>query len=98
MLNSKNPVVEHHEVDMTGLNRQRRRRGRPEFLPYKKTRLAMSRSQYRIAGARGVDRETARQHLVRGHFKIRKSGVYWWSPFLRGDASRAVKRQGYEVV
>jgi hypothetical protein len=99
MLNSKNPVVEHHEVDMTGLNRQRVKRGRPEFLSYKKTRLTMSRSQYRIAGARGVDRETARQHLVRGHFKIRKSGVYWWAPFLRGDPLRGtIKRQEYEVI
>lgn len=23
-------------------------------------------------------------HLVRGHFKRRQSGVYWWSPFIRG--------------
>jgi hypothetical protein len=99
MLNSKNPVVEHHEVDMTGLNRQRVKRGRPEFLPYKKTRLVMSRSQQRMADARGVNREAARQHLVRGHFKIRKTGVYWWAPFLRGDARHGtIKRHEYEVV
>lgn len=23
-------------------------------------------------------------HLVRGHFKRRRSGVYWWNPFIRG--------------
>jgi hypothetical protein len=99
MLNSKNPVIEHEAADLTKLNRARVRRGRPEFLTYKKTRLVMSRSQQRIADARGVDRETARQHLVRGHFKIRRTGVYWWAPFLRGDPTRGpIKRDTYEVV
>jgi hypothetical protein len=30
-----------------------------------------------------------RRHLVRGHFKVGKSGVYWWRPFLRGSYSWA---------
>ena len=33
-----------------------------------------------------------------GHFKIRKHGVYWWSPFLRGDPRRPMRRERYEVV
>jgi hypothetical protein len=99
MLNSKNPVVEHEPVNLTKLNKARARRGKPKFLEYSKTRLTMSRSQKRRADAQGVDRETARQHLVMGHFKIRKSGVYWWSSFLRGDARKGtIKRQQYDVV
>ena len=105
MLNSRNPVIEHTPVDLTRLNKSRRKSGKPEFLPYAKTRLSMSRSQGRIADARGISREAARQHLVRGHFKIRvsrktgESGVYWWAPFLRGDARKgAVTRSTYEIV
>jgi hypothetical protein len=99
MLNSKNPCLEHELVDMTRLNKSRRKLGRAEFLPYSRTRLAMSRSQARIAAARGSDRETARAHLVRGHFKIRRTGVFWWSPFLRGDTSKGeLKRQEYDAV
>jgi hypothetical protein len=99
MLNSRNPVVEHTPIDLTKLNKARRKSGKAEFLPYAKTRLTMSRSQQRIARAHGLDRETARQHLVRGHFKIRKTGVYWWAPFLRGDARKGeVPRQEYDVV
>lgn len=99
MLNSKTPCVEHEAADLSRLNKARRKSGKPEFLPYTKTRLAMSRSQARIAQARGLSREAARQHMVRGHFKIRRSGVYWWSSFLRGDASRGtVERQEYDVV
>jgi hypothetical protein len=98
MLNSKNPVVEHEPADLTKLNKARRKSGKIEFLPYTKTRLTMSRSQGRIADARGISREVARQHLVRGHFKIRRTGVYWWSPFIRGDLSRGgVERSSYEV-
>jgi hypothetical protein len=102
MLNTKNPCVEHEAVDLTRLNKARRKNGRSQFLPYRRTRLALSRSQARIAAARGIDRESARQHLVRGHFKIRKTktgtGVFWWSSFLRGDASKgAIKREEYEI-
>jgi hypothetical protein len=99
MLNSRNPVVEHEPVDMTKLNRARRRSGKPEFLTYSTTRLTLSRSQGRIADAHGITREAARAHLVRGHFKIRRTGVYWWSPFLRGVAKDGeVERQAYEVA
>jgi len=99
MLNSKNPVVEHAQVDLTKLNKARRKSGKAPFLGYAKTRLKMSRVQANIARANGIDRETARQHLVRGHFKIRATGVFWWSPFLRGDARKGeVKRQEYQAV
>jgi hypothetical protein len=99
MLNTKNPCVEHEVVDITRLNKSRRKLGRTEFLPYRRTRLALSRSQARYAAAHGIDREAARAHLVRGHFKIRRTGVFWWSPFLRGDTTKgAAQREEYEIV
>jgi hypothetical protein len=38
-----------------------------------------------------------RAHFVRGHFKARKSGVFWWSPHARGDLSRGMVAKDYEV-
>ena len=35
-------------------------------------------------------------HYVRGHFKQRKSGVYWWSSFVRGSGEPR-KRDAYLV-
>lgn len=35
-------------------------------------------------------------HYVRGHFKQRRSGVYWWSPFVRGTGELR-KRDAYIV-
>ena len=87
MLNSRN-AVDREPADLGKLNRARRRRGRVEFLPHTVTRLHLSHARMRNAEASGMTREAMRQHIVRGHFKIRKTGVYWWTPFLRGDAAR----------
>lgn len=35
-------------------------------------------------------------HYVRGHFKQRKHGVYWWNPFVRGKGELK-KREAYVV-
>lgn len=35
-------------------------------------------------------------HYVRGHFKQRRSGVYWWNPFVRGTGEPR-SRTGYFV-
>ena len=35
-------------------------------------------------------------HYVRGHFKQRKRGVYWWNPFVRGTGEPRI-RTSYEV-
>jgi hypothetical protein len=31
-------------------------------------------------------------HYVRGHFKVRKSGVYWWNAFIRGSGTPRQRR------
>ncbi len=35
-------------------------------------------------------------HYVRGHFKQRKSGIYWWNSFVRGNGEPR-KREAYLV-
>jgi hypothetical protein len=58
----------------------------------------------RIAGWTGKtadprEHESAiRAHFVRGHFKVRKSGVYWWSPFVRGNRDLGTVHKTYEVA
>lgn len=36
-------------------------------------------------------------HYVRGHFKARKSGVYWWNSFIRGSGTPK-RRDAYRVT
>ena len=103
MLNSRN-CIDREPVDYSRLNKARHKRGKRPLLNYTKTKIVLSRSQARTAHARGIEREAARQHLVRGHFKIRinkrtgQGGVFWWTSFLRGDPSKSLPRKQYEVV
>jgi hypothetical protein len=96
MMNSRN-AIEHRPVDLSGLNKQRAKRGRQLFLPYQTTHLRLSQAQTRAFRAGLLSREDAGRHRVRGHFKIRKTGIYWWHPFFRGDPNKPVQRQEYQV-
>lgn len=39
-----------------------------------------------------------RLHMVRGHFKQRTSGLYWWNPFMRGSRENGIVDKDYNVV
>jgi hypothetical protein len=98
LMNSRN-AVESKPADLTRLNRKRVRLGRAPFLTHYVTDLSLSMSEARRGGAHGLSREQARGHKVRGHFKIRRTGIYWWHDFERGDASRPMPtREAYEVA
>lgn len=96
-LNSRNLVSVSEPDDMSRVNKARRRMGRPELLSFRTVRLSLSRNvERRRSEGSG---EAMPLHMVRGHFKVRKSGIYWWSPFWRGDAAAGVvSRKGYEVA
>lgn len=38
-----------------------------------------------------------RLHSVRGHYKIRKAGIFWWNPFVRGKRSAGEIKKDYDV-
>lgn len=88
LLNARN-VVEMQAVDHGALNKARVRRGRPPLFEYKLLKIA-SRHQRRAYGATGRHGDYApmRGHFVRGHFKVRKSGIFFWHPFARGSFKR----------
>ena len=97
-LNSRNLLRVEAGEDLAKLNKARRRLGRPEFLSFATVQLSLSQVMRRkeMAASGGGD---IRAHLVRGHFKLRKTGAFWWSPFVRGDARKGVVvRRGYEVA
>lgn len=86
-------------VDHGALNAARRKRGKLPLLSHSKVTISISREERERAMAAGVTGEALRQHIVRGHFKVRKTGVYWWRPFVRGNAEAgAVVRSGYQVA
>lgn len=96
-INSRNLVSLSEPADMTRINKARRKLSRPPLLSFRTVRLSLSRTvERRRSEGQGNPMPL---HMVRGHFKVRKSGIYWWSPFWRGDAAAGVvSRKGYEVV
>lgn len=43
-----------------------------------------------------VMRTDMQAHMVRGHFKRKKNGIFWWNPFVRGRG-KLNKREAYIV-
>ena len=94
LLNSKN-AIEQEDVNNAKINRARQRRGKRPLKDQTKVTLRLSRVQKNRAGEAGQTREAMREHLCRGHFKVRKTGVFWWNAHVRGAGSRLEQR--YEV-
>lgn len=58
---------------------------KPETL---RIRMSLRREHKNATGKKKGPSSRSGLHWVCGHFKVRKTGVYWWSPHLRGDAER----------
>lgn len=98
LMNSKNCVEVNKDAVPLKLNKARVRKGKPAYLDHSTVHIKLGKTNTNIAAAHGMTKEEARRHLVRGHFKIRKHGVYWWTPHLRGNALRGhVNRDSYIV-
>jgi hypothetical protein len=99
LLNSKNGVDTRQHEPPVKLNKARRKRGQPELISYHEVTIKLGSGDQRAAGRHGLTPEEIRRHLVRGHFKVRKSGVYWWRSHIRGsEAKGEVQHSLYKVV
>lgn len=97
LLSSRN-MTEKLPSQLDKLNRARRRRGKLPLLSHSTVTINLSRQDAARAAKLGITGLQLRQHIVRGHFKIRRGGVFWWRPFLRGDADAGkIVRDGYSV-
>lgn len=99
LMNAKNCVDIKPVTIEPRLNKARRKNGKPELLDYSVINIRLNRAAERAHASGEMTREEARMHVVRGHFKIRKSGVYWWRPHWRGDEHKGVvARKGHLVT
>jgi hypothetical protein len=94
LLNSRNLTRVEPQVISEKLQRARAKSGKQPLLDHARITIHLSRALAARAGAATDPRNPMRLHVVRGHFKIRKSGVFWWSPHSRGSLEAGeVKRQ-----
>lgn len=98
LLNSKNCLSLKSIEPPAQFNKARVKRGRLPLISYTNVNISLGRRDSRQASTHGVSAEDIRQHLVRGHFKIRKTGVYWWRNHIRGmTAAGMIKHESYRV-
>jgi hypothetical protein len=88
LLTAKNaPLLVGESEDLARLNKQRVRSGKPPLVNARPVQWNLSREERRAVRASvPFDRNArtaAMTHMVRGHMKVRKSGVFWWSSHFR---------------
>jgi len=66
------------------LNKARAKRGKLPLYEYRVCKLMLGR-EHRQSGAGATSAHDIRMHFVRGHFKVRKTGTFWWTPHKRGN-------------
>lgn len=59
------------------------------------THIYLDKVEY-IKNDAPVMRTDMQAHMVRGHFKRKKNGIFWWNPFVRGRG-KLNKREAYIV-
>lgn len=85
LLNSKNCVEYSKVKEFSKLNKIRTKRKQPQLLSHQVITLSLSKVQKNRMKLMGIhSKEDMNAHLVRGHFKLRKSGLYWWAGHIRG--------------
>jgi hypothetical protein len=94
LMNSRNAV----ETQPTEPNNKRRKlTGKPLLFNYHLVCIPQRYKQRHIAAADDDPRQL-RAHFVRGHFKLRKSGLFFWSAYQRGNPALGFVHKDYVLT
>jgi hypothetical protein len=97
LLNARN-ATETVMVDQVRLNRARFKRGKAPLMEHKILKIAHRQVQRVYPdGARHATHAPMRGHFVMGHWKVRKSGIYFWRPFARGHFDHGTVTKDYRL-
>jgi hypothetical protein len=96
LINARNGVASTYRPTPPKLNKARLKAGKAPLADYHQLTL---RGRHSASQGSGIGQSDAhmRAHTVRGHFKVRKTGIYWWRPFMRGDVAEGFARKDYKV-
>jgi len=95
LLNARN-VAEAETVSYERLNRSRAKAKKPPLSTHTLLKIRSVHRRSLTGKGSGATAET-RAHFVRGHFKTRKTGIFFWRPYMRGDLAHGYAAKDYEV-
>ena len=95
LMNCKNAVEVKDCEPLDVLNKRRKERGVLPIMDYKILDISEKVKKTLTSNGTADEKDTRRLHWRRGHFKTRKTGVYWWSPHLAGDSQLGMIEKDY---
>ena len=96
LMNSRNAVEQLAVEIPPKVNKRRRRDGKLPFLGYQLLRIP-GRYKHKHIASGEVDGRQLRAHFVRGHYKVRRTGVFFWSAFQRGNPTLGFVHKDYKL-
>jgi hypothetical protein len=96
LMNTRN-VVATESVDNRQHNVKRIKRGKLPLFSHKLLKVRGRIAEPRAGESIGQGHRELRLHFVQGHFKHRKTGLFYWSWHARGDKKVGFVEKDYEV-
>jgi hypothetical protein len=96
LLHSRN-ASETSLVEFAKLNQRRERQGKSMLFSYHLVGIPSRYKRRNIADDHEPSGIELRAHFVRGHFKIRRTGVFFWNAFQRGNPALGFMHKDYEL-
>lgn len=97
LLNTRNVTETGTVTPSVKLNKARVRRGQSPLTAHHVLTIS-NRVKQRVREPQPGGHGELRAHLCRGHFKRRATGIFWWSPFLRGSWGKGYVSKDYRVA
>jgi len=98
LLNTTN-AAEATPVEHGKLNSARLKQGKQPLVDYHiltiSSKLKAKMGVTKVSGKHSL--KELRMHLCRGHFKVRRTGVFWWRPHARGSKSKGYADKSYRL-
>lgn len=95
LINTRN-VGSRVKKDLSKINKARAKSRKSPLLDY--SICTIDAARFERGATRGyANRSSARAHFVRGHFKLRRTGVFWWRPSMRGNLGLGAVTKSYVV-
>jgi len=98
LLNARNAIQTTPRPVAPALNRSRAKAGKLPLRDFHELTLRMTPREARAQREAGAHGGGMRAHIVRGHFKVRATGIYWWRPFVRGEVAEGFAKKTYNVA
>jgi hypothetical protein len=96
LLNARN-VAETERVEYSRLNKHR---AKSKKFPLSTHTLLKIRTAHRrsLIGSGNAGPAEIRAHFVRGHFKARRTGLFFWGPHMRGKLEHGYVAKDYQIT